>query len=68
MKNKYRLKKYRYTEKNLRRLKLASLPCAEPTCEEKPKWIIVESDGLFTIIYGLCEKHKGNRLFASNEN
>jgi len=62
-----RIRKIPCTIRNLKKYDLPlNLPCAEPTCDEKPKWIVFETDGLFTIVYGLCEKHERNFIFSSN--
>jgi hypothetical protein len=66
---KTKMKRIPCTQRNLKKLDLPlNFPCAEPDCERKPKWIVIESDGLFTIIYGLCEEHEKNYIFSGGEN
>jgi len=55
------IKKIPYTPKNAKRYNLPeNFPCFEPQCNNKPAYIVIESDGLFSIVYGVCKEHSKN--------
>jgi hypothetical protein len=52
------IRKIPFTSENMKKYNIPEkFPCIEPRCQNRPAYIIIESDGLFTIIYGICGKH-----------